>query len=284
MAADPRAHNRRAPRYHPPRVDLLPWELAALLALGLAAGVLGGLLGIGGSVIMIPVMALLFERRPWGDQHLFQASAMVVNIAVALPAMLRHRRAAVLRRGVVRVLLPATLVFIVVGVLLANTLSSPALRQLFAVFLVYVGLSTAWKVFTRRPDHEAGASTPTIARLGSVGAITGTTAGLLGVGGGVVSVPLMQALCRLPLKEAIAASASVMVFSSALGATLKLATLDRHGQAWTLALLISACLAPTALVGGHLGAILTHRLPVHAIRAVFSVVVLVIAARLLGLF
>ena len=63
-------------------------EILLLLSVGLVAGGLGGLLGIGGSVIMIPAMAILLG---W-DFHLAQAVAMTVNPAVALSATLKHQR------------------------------------------------------------------------------------------------------------------------------------------------------------------------------------------------
>ena len=67
---------------------------AVLAAVGLLAGVLGGLLGVGGSILMIPAMVFLFADRygPEG-QHLYQAAAMIVNLFVVLPAVDRHRRA-----------------------------------------------------------------------------------------------------------------------------------------------------------------------------------------------
>ena len=63
-------------------------ELAILAVIGLFAGVLGGLLGIGGSIVIIPVLVLALKR----DFHLAQATAMLVNVCVAVPAVLTHQR------------------------------------------------------------------------------------------------------------------------------------------------------------------------------------------------
>src|SRR5262245_18021046 len=68
---------------------LQPFDIVALLVLGLFAGALGGMLGIGGSVIMIPVLTVELRR----DHQLSQAVAMIVNVFVSLPAVLQHRRA-----------------------------------------------------------------------------------------------------------------------------------------------------------------------------------------------
>ena len=55
-------------------------DVALLLLIGLFTGVMGGMVGLGGSVIAIPAMALLFQGRPFASQHLFQAAAMAVNV------------------------------------------------------------------------------------------------------------------------------------------------------------------------------------------------------------
>lgn len=264
---------------------MIHWtELGALLAVGLVAGTLGGLLGIGGSVIMIPAMGLVFHRTGWDNQHLFQAAAMVVNVVVAVPAMRRHRAAGAIPADYVRVFLPATMLFMIAGVLLSNMFEGETLRLAFAVFLLYVVGMNIRKVVQQARDHtpdEARISTP---RASVIGAVTGTLGGLLGIGGGIVSVPLAQMICRLPLRAAIAASASTMVFSSALGASLKLGTLHTQGQSFSAALLIAACLAPTALVGGHIGAGLTHRAPIAALRVILALVLGVMAARMSGVW
>src|SRR5688572_28197902 len=75
------------------RVPLTPFEIISLLALGLVAGALGGMLGIGGSIIMIPVLTLLLHR----NHHVSQAVAMIVNVFVSFPAVWQHHRADAVR-------------------------------------------------------------------------------------------------------------------------------------------------------------------------------------------
>lgn len=265
-------------------MSITPIEIGTLLIVGLIAGLLGGLLGIGGSVIMIPAMVFLFHDRAWDNQHLYQAAAMVINIVVAVPAMRRHQQAGAVPGDYVRVFLPVTMVFMVAGVLLSNMLAGDLLRRCFAIFLLYVIVSVALKAFRRKADYSIEQARITPGRSAAIGVATGTIGGLIGIGGGIVSVPLAQVICKMPLRSAIAASASTMVFSSTLGAALKLATLSRLGVSWTQALAIAAALAPTALIGGHLGAGLTHKIPVNAMRLVMALVLIVMAARMFGLF
>src|SRR5436190_20919422 len=85
---------------------LQPFEIIALLVLGLVAGALGGMLGIGGSVIMIPVLTVVLRR----DLQLSQAVAMIVNVFVSLPALLQHHPAKAVRWDMVGRMLPAAIV------------------------------------------------------------------------------------------------------------------------------------------------------------------------------
>lgn len=259
-------------------------DILVLLVVGLIAGVAGGMLGIGGSVVIIPALAWVFHRRPVDDQHLFQAAAMLVNVAVALPATVRHHKARAIPWHFVRIFLPATLVFIVAGVMISNALDGEHLRVLFALFLLYVVGSTLLKLARDTPEYPTASERITTARGATVGAVTGTAAGLLGIGGGIVSVPMAHVLCRVSLRRCIAASAFVMIVSSAFGATLKILTLPAHDQSPAHALVMALMLAPTALIGGWVGAGLTHRAPIQTLRAVFSVLLLIMAGRMAGLY
>ncbi len=263
--------------------------LAFIVLIGMIAGTLGGLLGVGGSVVMIPGLALLYGTGE--HQHLYQASAMAVNVAVALPAARRHHQAGALVPGVLRWMLPAALVAIVLGVLASNLpvfadeQGGRWLGRVLALFLVYVIIVNLLKLRPRvaGQDESLDDARVTPPRCGFVGSVMGATAGLLGVGGGAVAVPLQHSVARVPLRNAIANSSFVMVFSAMIGASLKLATLGGHytgaeltRPAWATALLFAAVLAPTAILGARLGAKLTHALPLKWVRIAF--VCLMIAA------
>lgn len=252
--------------------------------IGIVAGCAGGMLGIGGSVIIIPAMAFIFHDRAWHNQHMYQGAAMIVNLAVSLPATIRHHRARAIPWPFVRYFIPVTMVAILAGVLVSNLFPAETLRIIFGVFLLYVAISTVLKASKGAPELAVGDAAITFPRCGSVGLATGLTAGILGIGGGLVSVPLAQLVCRLPLRQCIAASAAAMVCSAPIGAALKISTLSQHSARWTDALIVAAALTPTALVGGYIGAGLTHRLPLTTVRLTFAGIVIVMAGRMLGLY
>ena len=257
-------------------------EIITLIIAGLAVGVLGGLLGIGGSIIMIPILTLLFRH----DQHLSQAAAMIVNVCVSAPAVVRHQRARAIEWTVVRRMLLAGLIFILIGVACSNRLDGRKLMIVFGLFLIYVILVNTRKLFDNTDGDDNRDAHHDWTRASLVGAAMGFVAGLLGVGGGIVAVPLLQRICRLPLRHCIAVSATVMCVTAPLGAIRKnmaLVQLSDLQRPVLVSLIIAACLAPTAIVGGFLGATLTHRLPLKAVRAALIILLTLASAKYLGI-
>lgn len=261
-------------------MTLDPITITSVAGVGLAAGLLGGLLGIGGSVVMIPALAIIFGSKNPHSQHLYQAAAMAVNVAVSAPAAAEHIRRGVLHAKLFVWVLASAMVTIVLGVLLSNTLDGLTLRRVFAVFLVYISGVTILKLARRRPEEKPEDARVTPLRGSIVGGVMGFAAGLLGVGGGVLAVPLAHTLCRLPLRRCIAVSSATMCLTAAVGATLKISSLPSHGFSPQTGLGIALTLAPTAVLGGALGARLTHRLPITAVRIVFVALLLVAAWRM----
>ncbi|MCA9290907.1 MAG: sulfite exporter TauE/SafE family protein [Phycisphaerales bacterium] len=260
-------------------------EILGLIVLGLTAGGLGGLLGIGGSVIMIPALMLLLDK----NQHLAAAAAMIINAAIAFPAMYRHSRAKAVRWDVVIRMLPAAIICIVLGVELSNTVDAALLRRLFGVFLLYVIAMNVIRMVqsTGEPDVEAQRTSWPVCSV--TGGLIGFVAGLLGIGGGAIGVPLIQRICNLPLRQCIASMSALMGVTATVGAVMKNVTLDRVATAsgetlhWMDSVEIAAVLLPTAVLGGLLGATLTHILPLKYVRFAFLVLITIAAMRMLGL-
>ena len=110
---------------------------------------------------------------------------------------------------------------------------------------------------------------------------TGFLAGLLGIGGGLLAVPLQRRLLRIPIRTAIANSATIIIATSLIGAFVKnYAYATWHAQ-WTAPLTLAAVLIPTAIVGSLGGSRLTHRLPVRAIKLAFLVLLVLASVRLM---
>lgn len=261
-----------------------PADALVLGVVGLGAGILAGMLGIGGSIIIIPAMAIVFHGRPWDDQHLYQAAAMLVNVAVAAPASIQHWRKKALRIDIVRTLVPATLIAMCAGVMVSNALRSATLEMVFAIFLVWVGIDMAIRAAHPRKEAECPERKIPPPRIAAIGGFMGFASGLLGIGGGIVAVPLLTRLCMISVRTAIAASAATMMLTAGVGGIMKMASLGAHGRSWREAIVIAMLLVPTALLGGYIGGGLTHKVPVRGLRAVLAVAILAAAGKMAGVW
>ena len=226
-------------------------EILLLLSVGLVAGGLGGLLGIGGSVIMIPAMVMFLG---W-DFHLAQAIAMTVNPTVA------------------KYVLPIAVVCICIAAWLSNAIPSGWLKLSFGLFLIWVLLDQI-SCLTGRTATIIRDSKQTPLRGAITGSVTGTTAGLLGIGGGLIQVPLLNRLCGLNIKRAIGTSSAIMFITAICGAIVKDISLPVDTQGLHELFTRAAWLVPGAIVGGWFGAVLTNILSVTYIRIVFAILVL----------
>ena len=257
-----------------------------MLLIGLGGGLAGGLLGIGGSMVMIPLMTLLFGPR----QHLHQAAAMIVNFFVGAPAVFQHLRARAVMGIVVRQMGPAAAICVILGVLTSELPifrgdGTVYLTGLFGLFLLSVAADDIRKGLGRR---NAGRTAGEISGKGPVrrsawivGVPAGFLGGLLGVGGGFIAVPLQRRLLGLPLRNAIANSAAMIVALSAIGAATKnYALVTEHGHHLWDSVRLALMLVPGAVVGSLIGSRLTHVLPVRIVHGVFTVFLLIAAGRM----
>lgn len=273
-------------------------EFIACLGIGLTGGLLGGMLGIGGSLVMIPALALLFGSE---KQHLYQAAAMMVNVVVALAAVGKHWQAGVVRTDALRSMVPAALIAIILGVLASNQLNGIVLARCFAVFLLYVIYMNVRKlineikiVYKNKNNHvdnqqqsnqamvnDRSIGNVTVPKGITVGSIMGFMAGLLGIGGGGIGVPLQQVIFKIPLKQCIGTSTFVICITAGIGAIVKNATLP-DPYTFIKSLTLAGALAPSALIGAYFGASLTHRFRTYIVRSVFILLLIAAGSKMAG--
>lgn len=265
-------------------MTLTSTEILVAVVLGLFAGFAGGLAGIGGSLIMLPGLALLLGKGDAQTQHLYMAAAMPVNALVALPATRQHFLRGAIDRRIVTLLVPATAVAVVVGVLFSNRLEGSTLRSILALFIGVYCAMNLWRAVRPSGKIEIEPGHGRASAIVGTGVATGLVAGLLGLGGGVVMVPALQVFARLDVRRAIAASAATMCVTAIIGAAVKLGTLPQHGFSINDALALSTAMGPSAILGSWVGATLTHVLPIRWVRITVSVILLAAAAKLAGWF
>ena len=265
--------------------------IITIAAIGFAGGLLGGLLGIGGSIIVIPLLTLVKGN----NQQLYQATAMIMNIAVGASATLKHHLKGAIQVKVVLKILPAASVGILAGVALSNIIPTLWLQVVFALALMGIAVSEVKGAFQpARPAQEKTESelnddaTSKKSGLANVmiGGFTGLCSGLLGIGGGIIIIPLLKKYSGFSMKAAIPASSATMLITASIGAFYKnielpnLQAPDGSPLEISTSLVIAACLIPPAFVGSYIGASMMHRLPMTVIKRAFALLLVIAAWRM----
>jgi uncharacterized membrane protein YfcA len=255
----------------------------ALLATGVGIGLLGGLLGVGGGILAVPVLLEVFGSMGMPSPELMplcvgtaQASVLIASITAAFA----HWRAGTIDGTLVRQWLPSLLVGTAVGLVLGPYAPATLLTGLFAVVAAALGLKMALGprlVLSAHPPRGAVAHVPP----GLVGAL----AAALGVGGGTLSTPVL-ALFSYPIERAVGAGALFNVVI-ALPATIAFLAMGWHtagrpaDAVGDVALFCVAALSIPALFVAPIAARWSTRVPVMLLRLSFALCLCAIAVRIL---
>ncbi|MCW8956801.1 MAG: sulfite exporter TauE/SafE family protein [Gammaproteobacteria bacterium] len=257
--------------------------IALYLALGALAGLLAGLLGIGGGLIIVPALAAIFHWQGVDARiimHLALGTSLATIVVTSISSILaHHKRGAVLWPTFMR-LTPGILAGAWMGGWLAAQASTDWLKPLFGVFELSVALYMLANI--RIGDHHqlAGAMATT-----SAGGFIGLISSLVGIGGGTLTVPYLlwhrieikqavatSAACGLPIAVAGSLSYTVFGWSSPQLPDYSLGFIHLPSL---LGIIISSSLfAP-------LGARLAHSLPTQMLKKIFALSLLLVAIKLL---
>lgn len=246
-------------------------DIAAYAAFGLFGGTIGGLLGVGGSIGFIPLATIFLAP----DKQQLQGAAMIANFGVALTAFFRYRKAKAIDWSLARRMAPPAIVAVLLGVWASLHMGADWFRVAFAGFLATIALREC-RLLARGATGSEGGERDLPAPLAvTIGTIMGFLSGLLGIGGGVVGIPLMRAWARLEMKRAIVTSICTMVPLTAVGAATKAITLwnaelPGGGSALAPMLAIAACLVPAGVLGSWIGASINLRVTSRAVRWVLT--------------
>ena len=230
--------------------------------IGLIAGIFGGLVGLGGGVVMIPLMVGFLKL----SQHKAHGTSLVALVFTGLSGAITYSL-----KGSVDIaaslLLAATAIFTArAGAHYAHALPEWKLKKAFGAFLIFVSLLLLLK------PYLSGIISPTtgfvkIIVLLTTGVFTGFLSGMMGVGGGTIMVPAMVLLAGFGQHIAQGISLLAMVPAGGVGAF----THWRLGNV-TGGLLVG--LIPGILLGTYLGGTLAHLLPDYILRIIFAIVLI----------
>jgi uncharacterized membrane protein YfcA len=262
---------------------MLLLQLGLLLAaIGAFAGVLAGLLGVGGGIVLVPAFFYLFTALGYGSAQVMQvclATSLATIIVTSARSVQSHNRKGAVDWAILRGWAPGIAVGAVIGVLTAAALKSVALQAIFGVLGLFIGLYLAFG----RPEWRLGDQMPSGVKRGGLSGVVGFLSVLMGIGGGSFGVPLMT-LYGVPIHRAVATAAgfgiliavpSVLVFlmvpiADAPPLTIGAVNLPAFG-----------IVVAMTLITAPWGAKLAHAMNPKPLKRVFAVFIMVMAVNML---
>lgn len=250
---------------------------------GAVAGVLAGLLGIGGGLVIVPMLVYCFTLQGIPDaqmMHLALGTSLASIMFTAVSSFRAHHKRGAVHWDVVRKIVIGIFTGTFVGSIIAAHLSTRFLKGFFVVFLYYVAIQMLTGKKPKPTRHIPGRTA-----MFGVGNVIGVVSSLVGIGGGTLSVPFMI-WCNMPVHHAIGTSAAIG-FPIAIAGTigyiyngLKVSPLPEYSLGFIyLPALVG--IVVTSVLTAPLGVRLAHSLPVDRLKRVFAVLLLVVGTRML---
>jgi uncharacterized membrane protein YfcA len=264
-------------------VEALITEWAAYLVLGAFAGTVAGLLGVGGGLIIVPVLVFIFTGHGFAPEnivHLAIGTSLATIVVTSISSTrAHHMHGAVLWPSFWR-LTPGIVLGTFVGAGIADLMNATSLRTFFGVFELMVAVQMALNI---KPDPHR--QLPGWPGTSTAGTCIGTVSAIVGIGGGTMTVPFLV-WCNVSMRKAVATSAACGLPIAIAGASGYILTgwNERALPEWSSGYIywpaffgivfMSSLFAP-------LGARLAHRLPVASLKKLFALLLCVLGIRML---
>nr|WP_041227818.1 sulfite exporter TauE/SafE family protein [Deinococcus deserti] len=243
--------------------------LLSTLLIGLLAGVLGAILGLGGGVVVVPAMEFLLPRL---GHPLTIGQAVAISqfsvLAVGLAGAASYLQQGLVRARTGYLLSPYTIVGGALGSFLGLVLPARAVATVFAMLLLYSAYTLVRGLKRVEVEREPSRLVPPAMTF------AGVMSGLLGIGGGTVQVPVMNLLGGLPIRQAIATSTFIMGLTAVGNALIYQAGGLLNAQ-------LACAIAFGVLIGARAGAGLQKRIPDRELKIFFAGLVTLTAVQLL---
>ena len=243
-------------------------------ALGVFAGIMAGLLGVGGGLVIVPVLVMLWQADGLGGSQMVQlavGTSLAVIVFTSLSSVRAHHQRGSVLWPVFWRLTPGILLGAGLGATLASAMPQATLKMVFGVFELLVA---AQMLLSLRPSADGPTGLPGSLGMGLAGGVIGAVSALVGIGGGTLTVPFLDA-CKLHMQKAVGTSAACglpIAVSGALSYVLlgwgnaQLPT-NSAGFVYGPALV---GVAMTSMLFAPLGASLAHRLPTLVLKKIFA--------------
>ncbi len=257
-----------------------PLMILALLAMGCFGGFAAGLLGIGGGMILVPFITMVLTARGVPDElvvHMAIATSLGTIMFTSLSSVRAHHKHGAVVWRIVKLLAPGILIGSTIGPWIGKQMNTATLSVFFGVFVAF---SATQMLINKKP--AAARELPKAPGMFAAGGVIGVLAGLVGAGGGFVSVPFMT-WCGIRIHQAVATSAA-LGFPIAVAGTLANIVYGwgepglpaySLGFIYVPALLI---IVAASVVMAPIGARTAHKMPVKQLQRIFAVILYALAA------
>lgn len=251
--------------------------------LGAFAGLVAGLLGIGGGLIIVPVLVAIFQHQNLATPaivHLAVGTSLASIVFTSFASVWAHHRQGGVLWPLFRQLTPGIVVGAWLGASIANFIPTEALQHVFGWFELYVAIQMTLNIKPKPQRRFPGAW-----GAFGVGNIIGTVAALVGIGGGTLTVPFLT-WCNVAMRNCVATSAACglpIAITGALG-FMVIGWDKPHLPESSLGYIYLPALlgiVSASVLSAPLGANLTHKLPAAHLKKVFAVLLYILAARML---
>jgi uncharacterized membrane protein YfcA len=246
----------------------------ALFATGIVAGILAGLLGVGGGIVMVPVLYYVFGALDV-DQAVRMHMAVGTSLAAMIPTSIRsalaHRKRGAVDGELFRSWLPAIILGALIGSAVAPYAPSQILRAVFAFFALFVALN----MIVGNDRWKLGSDLPRVLWQRTAAFLIGGISVMMGIGGGTFTVPYLS-LFGYPIRQAVATASAIGVLIAIPGAIgFGFGGLGVAGRpVWSLgyaSLIGFALIVPATIIATPWGVSLAHRINPTWLRRAFAI-------------
>ena len=253
------------------------------LTLGLFAGVMAGLLGVGGGLIIVPTLAWIFHHQQVDDaivMHLAIGTSLATIVVTSISSVRAHHRRGAVLWPIFWRLTPGIVVGAWLGAAIADALPSAMLSKVFAVFVLTVAAQMGFGA-KPAPHREL----PGTAGMLTAGGVIGAVSAIVGIGGGSLTVPFLT-WCNIAIRQAVATSSACGLPIALAGALGFVVTgLNAAGRPdWSLGYVYGPALVGitlTSMLSAPLGAKLAHTLPTEMLKKVFAAFLTLVGVKML---
>ena len=267
-----------------PDTMLLLQMLVMLLVIGGVAGVLAGLLGVGGGIVLVPAFFYAFQTLGYDGPQLMQmclATSLATIIVTSVRSVLSHNKKGAVDWQILRSWGPGIALGAIVGVVAAASLRSTTLQGLFGVLALVIGLYLGFG----RSEWRLGSEMPKGARRLGLSPLVGFLSVLMGIGGGSFGVPLMS-LHNVAIHRAVATAAGfgvIIAVPSVLG--FLFVAIDPGMRppltVGAVNLVAFAVIVSMTLITAPWGVKLAHAMDPKPLKRVFAVFLVLVAINML---